>query len=88
MVAGLAFLMISTIPYPAFKQPGLIRPKSLLTIVSLFVVGFLLLYYPLTVLFLVFLFYALLGPVSWVVRIAGRLVGWRPRPADGFGEPS
>lgn len=86
MVVGLAFLMVSTIPYPAFKQPGLIRPKSLPTIVILCAVGFLLFYYPLTVLFLVFLFYTLLGPVSWAARLVGRLFGWAPRPPGDLGE--
>jgi len=86
MVLGLAFLMVSTIPYPAFKQSGLIRPKSLPTIIVLFVVGFLLFYYPLTVLFIVFFFYALLGPVSWVARLVGRLFGWVPLPPGDFGE--
>lgn len=86
MVLGLAFLMVSTIPYPAFKQPGLLRPRSLPSIIILCGIGFLLFYYPLTVLFIVFLFYALLGPVSWVVRSIGRLFGWTPRPSDDCGE--
>lgn len=86
MVLALAFLMVSTIPYPAFKQPGLIRPKSLPTIAALCVVGFLLFYYPLTVLFIVFFSYALLGPVSWAARLIGRLFGWAPRPPGDYGE--
>jgi CDP-diacylglycerol--serine O-phosphatidyltransferase len=83
MVVIIALLMVSTIPYPAFKQPGIIRPKSLLTILVLLGVGFLIFYYPLMVLFVVFLFYVLLGPVSWVARAAGRLVGWKPNSPDG-----
>ena len=40
------------------------------------------------VLFFVFSFYALLGPVSWLARSAGRMVGWAPphHEHDNFGE--
>lgn len=88
MVIGLALLMVSTIPYPAFKQPGLLRPRSLPAILALLGVGFGLLYYPLNALFLIFLSYVLLGPVSWSARLVGRCVGWTP-PAEGEsgGEP-
>ncbi|MFI5362018.1 MAG: CDP-diacylglycerol--serine O-phosphatidyltransferase [Elusimicrobiota bacterium] len=78
MVVGIALLMVSTIPYPAFKQPGIIRPKSFAAIVVLLGLGFLLFYYPLMVLFIVFSSYVLLGPVSWAARSIGRLIGWRP----------
>jgi CDP-diacylglycerol--serine O-phosphatidyltransferase len=80
MTIGIALLMVSTIPYPAFKQPGVIRPKSLPAILLLLSVGFLLFYYPLMVIFIVFFFYVLLGPVSWVTRLIGRAFGWRPVP--------
>jgi len=88
MVVGIALLMVSTIPYPAFKQPGLMRPKSLTTILLLLAVGGLIFCYPLMVLFLVFLFYVLLGPVSWLARAVGRVFGWRPALSheDSFGE--
>ena len=58
-------------PYPAFKQPGLIRPRSLPTLLILLGVGLLLFSYPLMVLFIVFLFYVLIGPVSWGARAVG-----------------
>ena len=83
MVVIIALLMVSTIPYPAFKQPGVLRPKSLTAILVLLGVGFLIFYYPLMVLFVVFFFYVLIGPVSWCARSAGRVVGWRPAAADG-----
>ena len=87
MVIVIALLMVSTIPYPAFKQPGVLRPKSLPAIFILLSVGLLIFYYPLMILFVVFFFYALLGPVSWLARAAGRLVGWKPPQHDGnFGE--
>jgi CDP-diacylglycerol--serine O-phosphatidyltransferase len=86
MVLGLAFLMVSTIPYPAFKQPGLVRPRSFPALLILLGLGFLLFYYPLTVIFLLAFFYALLGPVSWAARPIGRLFGWAPRPPGDFAE--
>lgn len=88
MVVVIALLMVSTIPYPAFKQPGVIRPKSLPAILLLLGLGLLLFYYPLMVLFFVFFFYALLGPVSWLARAAGRMVGWSPprHNHDNYGE--
>jgi len=82
MTVVIALLMVSTIPYPAFKQPGILRPKSLLAILLLLGLGFVLFYYPLMVLFVVFSAYVLLGPVSWVARSVGRVFGWRPEPLD------
>ena len=88
MVVVIALLMVSTIPYPAFKQPGVMRPKSVTAILSLLGLGFLIFYYPLMVLFIVFAGYSLLGPVSWLARTVGRLFGWRPPPTDAgdYGE--
>ena len=87
MVIVIALLMVSTIPYPTFKQSAVLRPKSLPAILVLLSVGLLIFYYPLMVLFLVFFFYALLGPVSWLARAIGSLVGWKPpHPVNDFGE--
>ena len=80
MTIAIALLMVSTIPYPAFKQPGVLRPKSLPAILLLLSIGFLLFYYPLMVIFVVFFFYVLIGPVSLVTRLIGRAFGWRPVP--------
>jgi len=80
MTLAIAFLMVSTIPYPAFKQPGVLRPKSLPVIMILLVIGFLMFYYPQNSIFVVFFFYVLIGPVSWLTRIVGRAFGWRPVP--------
>lgn len=83
MTIAIALLMVSTIPYPAFKQPGVLRPKSLPVIMILLVIGFLLFYFPQNSIFVVFLFYVLIGPVSWLTRAVGRMFGWRPvAPAD------
>jgi len=88
MTVVIALLMVSTIPYPAFKQPGVMRPKTMTRIIAVVSIGLLLFYYPLMVLFFVFFFYALLGPVSWLARAAGRLVGWKPphHDHDNYGE--
>ena len=88
MVVVIALLMVSTIPYPAFKQPGVIRPKSIPAILLLLGLGLTLFYYPLMVIFLVFAFYALLGPVSLLARVVGRVVGWAPphHDQDSYGE--
>jgi len=83
MVLVLAFLMVSTIPYPAFKQPGILRPRSLPAILLLLGVGLALFLYPLNALFLVFLFYVLLGPISWLIRLLGGFIGWRRDLSDG-----
>jgi CDP-diacylglycerol--serine O-phosphatidyltransferase len=82
MVVVIALLMVSTIPYPAFKQPGVLRPKTLTRILALLSIGFLVFYYPLMVLFIVFFFYVLLGPVSWLARFVGQIFGWKPVEAD------
>ena len=87
MVVAIALLMVSTIPYPAFKQPGAIRPKSIVSILGLLGLGVLVFSYPLMVLFVFFLAYVLIGPVSWVARTVGRVFGWRPaQPDQSFGE--
>jgi CDP-diacylglycerol--serine O-phosphatidyltransferase len=88
MTVVIALLMVSTIPYPAFKQPGVMRPKTMTRIIAVVGIGLLLFYYPLMVLFFVFFFYALLGPVSLLARWAGQLVGWKPphHDHDNYGE--
>ncbi len=87
MVVAIALLMVSTIPFPAFKQPGVLRPKSIPAILTLLGIGMLIFWYPLMVLFVVFFFYALLGPVSWAARAIGqRLFGWKPPHHDDYGE--
>ncbi|MBI5241391.1 MAG: CDP-diacylglycerol--serine O-phosphatidyltransferase [Elusimicrobia bacterium] len=85
MVVGTAFLMVSTIPYPAFKQSGVVRPRSawrLLGVVAAVAVAFT---YPQTAAFVVFFAYALLGPVGWLVRLARRSL--RGTPDQPHGQP-
>ncbi len=88
MTIVVALLMVSTIPYPAFKQSGVLRPKSLFSILLVLTIGFLVAYWPLMMIFLVFTGYVVLGPASWLIRQIGRLFGWAPRPVEDetFGE--
>ena len=78
MVLIVAFLMISTIPYPAFKQPSLLRPRSVKTLVGVVLLALLIFIYPQNVIFLLFLTYTLLGPVSWLLRLMLAASGRKP----------
>jgi CDP-diacylglycerol--serine O-phosphatidyltransferase len=79
MVLAISFLMISTIPYPAFKQANAFQPRSIRVLLGASMMGLLIFIYPQSTLFLIFLFFALLGPVGWLFRLVMRLAG-RPRP--------
>ena len=68
IVIAISLLMISTIPYPAFKQPNIFRPRSMRLLVGTVIGALLIFIYPQNTIFLVFLSYALLGPVGWFVR--------------------
>ncbi|MHB2025997.1 MAG: CDP-diacylglycerol--serine O-phosphatidyltransferase [Elusimicrobiota bacterium] len=73
MVMIAAFLMISTIPYPAFKQPRLWRPRSSWLLLGSAAVGAVILTYPQNSIFVLFFGYTLLGPVGWAVGRIRRL---------------
>jgi CDP-diacylglycerol--serine O-phosphatidyltransferase len=68
MVVAIALLMISTIPYPAFKQHNIFRPRSIKALLATVIVGLVVFLYPQNAIFLIFLAYALLGPVGWVIK--------------------
>ncbi len=68
MVLIIGLLMISTIPYPAFKKPGALQPRSIWLLIGIVIAALILSIYPQNAIFVVFFFYALLGPVGWVVR--------------------
>lgn len=84
MVILIALLMISTIPYPAFKQPNIFQPRSLKVLLGVVLGALLVFVYPQNTIFLLFLFYVLLGPVGWLLRLAlpsgGRT---KQAPAEG-----
>lgn len=74
LVLGLGLLMVSTLPYAAFKQTHLAEGRNaklaLLVVVALAGVYF----YPQNAIFLIFLLYILSGVLGWVIR--------RPQPAS------
>ena len=83
MVVAAAVLMVSTIPYPAFKQSSAVRPRSSWRILGMVLAAAVAFAYPQTAAFVVFFAYALLGPVGWIVRLARRLVKGTPQPPQG-----
>lgn len=74
MVLCLAFLMISTIPYPTFKNISPTRPHSTRILVGLVLAGLVIFRYPQNAVFLIFFIYVLLGPAGTIVRTARRLL--------------
>lgn len=72
----LAFLMISTIPYPTFKNISPTRPHSVRILAGLVLAGLVIFLYPQNAIFLLFLIYVLLGPVGTVVRLIRSLLGF------------
>lgn len=82
MVIVVGLLMISTIPYPAFKQASATRPRSLKMLLGIVIAGFLVFEYPTNVIFVVFWAYALLGPVGWVVKKVMHLFGRKHEPLE------
>lgn len=87
LVLAVGFVMISTIPYPAFKQANALQPKSVKFLLIGTIAGFVLFLYPQNAIFLIFFTYALLGPVGWLVRTIRRLAG-KPVPVDGDTVPA
>jgi len=80
MVVGAAFLMVSPIAYPAFKQLPLLRLRSAWRIMGLVLLAAVVCIYPQTAAFVVFFAYTLLGPVGWLVRLARRQFTTAPKP--------
>jgi len=82
MVLAASFLMVSTIPYPAFKQSQAFRPHSLKLLLGLVVLAVLIFIYPHNTVFVLFFSYALLGPVGTLVRMTRRLLGLRAKARE------
>lgn len=68
MVLTLSFLMVSTIPYGAFKQANLLRPENRKLLAVVLLVLTLLYFYPQNALFLLALLYVLSGPTGRILR--------------------
>ena len=73
VMLGLGFLMVSTIPYAAFKQSNFFKPKTLWAMMFAVVFVFVAVEYPQDSLFLAFLFYVLSGLVAVFWRLVKRL---------------
>lgn len=82
MVVVVALLMVSTIPYPAFKKPGQVQANKAAKVIGLALGGIIIFMYPQNSIFLIFLFYVLLGPVSWVVGQFRKAPPHAPVPLD------
>lgn len=68
LMVGLSFLMVSSIPYGAFKQQDALHPKNVRILIAL-VLGLTLLYfYPHNAIFLIFLFYVVSGFTNLLFR--------------------
>lgn len=96
MVVVLAFLMVSTIPYLAFKkspaaeiEPGgeekktILPPRAIKTLIGFVLGGFLLFNYPQNTLFMIFLLYVISGPMGLLGRAIRALTGKTATAANG-----
>ncbi len=74
IVLLLAFLMISTIPYPTFKNISPLKPHSTRILVGLVLAGLVIFRYPQNAVFIIFFIYVLLGPIGTIFRTFRRLL--------------
>ena len=68
LVAGLGLLMVSTIPYSAFKQKHLAQGRNLKLVAAVTAAIVLVFLYPQNAIFLIFVFYVLSGLMGLVIR--------------------
>jgi len=68
VMVGVSLLMVSSVPYRAFKQP--LRPASLRALLLMVVGAFLMFAYPQNALFLFFVAYLLSGIASWMLGLS------------------
>jgi CDP-diacylglycerol--serine O-phosphatidyltransferase len=78
MIVVLSILMISTIPYPTFKQSQLVRPHSVWKLLGISTLALVIFIYPQNAIFLLFFAYILMGPVGWVAGGIRRML--HPQP--------
>jgi len=70
IMIALAFLMVSSVPYAAFKQGGLLKPASIKGMFLILSVLFLIIAYPQDALFLFFSLYAVSGILAGLFKLA------------------
>ncbi|MFH1723204.1 MAG: CDP-diacylglycerol--serine O-phosphatidyltransferase [Elusimicrobiota bacterium] len=68
LMVTLSFLMVSNVPYGAFKQPDMLRPHNIKRLVAVGVTLTLLYIYPQNAIFLLFLLYVASGLTGLVFR--------------------
>lgn len=68
VMIAISLLMVSSVPYAAFKQRGLFKPNSLSGIIIIVSVISLIVAYPQNSLFLFFSIYALSGIILWIYK--------------------
>lgn len=68
IMLGLSFLMISSIPYAAFKQSNIFRPNSIKGILVGVIALFLIIAYPQNALFLFFSIYVISGLIATIYK--------------------
>jgi len=75
IMIALALLMISSIPYAAFKQGNMLNPKSLQGLLVIFSILFMVAAYPQDALFFVFSLYAVSGLLVFMYKAAVSMRG-------------
>jgi len=88
MMLGLGFLMVSTIPYAAFKQGNIFKPKTLGGLVFAVFLVFMVIKYPQDAVFLVFFFYVLSGIVAWFWQTVKKLARSGKKSVPSEPQPS
>lgn len=81
IVVGLALLMVSSIPYAAFKQVKLFERSSLPLLLAAIGVAALVFYYPQNALFAIFLIYVVSG-LTGLTGKPDKAAGAHPEPRD------
>ena len=69
IMIALALLMVSSVPYAAFKQGGVFKPKSIKGMFLILSILFLIFVYPQNALFLFFSLYALSGILAGIYKL-------------------
>jgi len=82
IMLGLGILMVSKVPYAAFKQSNLLRPRTLRAVLFAVALLFVVIKYPQDALFMVFTLYAVSGVIAVLWHASRNLGGSAPRAAS------
>lgn len=81
VMIALSLLMISSVPYPAFKQDSFIKPKSIKGMLLIVSILFLIVFYPQDALFFFFSLYAVSGLLAGILKAIYSIVKAPEPPA-------